>query len=94
MGRKKWTPSVEVFNSYPNNNWSDILEVLSEEMVFYPDAVLLRVENDPRVYLIEGTTKRWIKTADIFIQRGYKWQDIGLVNQTDLNFYQEGSAIE
>lgn len=46
-----------------------------------------------KVYVIEGNTKHWIKTADAFIKLGYKWNWVEKVEDYLLNDYKEGIAI-
>jgi len=93
-GQKKWIINPEVFNSY-NNKWTDILEVLPSEMDSYPTVTLIRLQGAPKVYLLEGTTKRWIKTTDAFNSLGYKWEDVDVINNsTELNAYREGDVLE
>lgn len=46
-----------------------------------------------KVYVIEGNTKRWIKTADVFFKLGYKWDWIEKVEGYLLNDYKEASVI-
>ncbi|KKS91976.1 MAG: hypothetical protein UV67_C0013G0001, partial [Parcubacteria group bacterium GW2011_GWC1_43_12] len=82
-----------VFNSY-SNRWDDIVEVSAEELNLYPSVNLLRVQGEEKVYLIENLTKRWIKTANIFVSKGYKWENINVVNKTEIDAYGEGSAVE
>ncbi len=93
-GLKHWIMNETIFNSYPANRWEDILEVLPAEINTYLSITLIRLQNDPRVYLLQGTTRQWIKTADIFNQRNYKWADIVNINETEFNSYSEGAAIE
>ncbi len=93
-GQKKWIINPEVFNSY-NNKWTDILEILPSEIDSYPTVTLMRLQGDSKVYLLEGITKRWIKTADAFNSLGYKWEDVDVINNsTELNAYQEGDTLE
>ncbi|MFZ2970291.1 MAG: fibronectin type III domain-containing protein [Minisyncoccia bacterium] len=49
--------------------------------------------SDYKVYVIEGNTKRWIKTADVFLKLGYKWNWIEKVEDYLLNDYKEAPAI-
>lgn len=46
-----------------------------------------------KVYVINGNTRRWIKTADIFLKLGYKWSWVEKVEDYLLNDYKEGIAI-
>ncbi|OGZ34075.1 MAG: hypothetical protein A2Y98_03315 [Candidatus Portnoybacteria bacterium RBG_19FT_COMBO_36_7] len=93
-GLKHWVINENIFNSYSANKWDDIIEVLPAEVNNYVSVTLIRLQNDPKVFLLQGTTRSWIKTADIFNQRGYKWGDVVNINQTEFNAYQEGTAIE
>jgi len=92
-GQKKWIINEAVFNAY-NNKWSDVMEVDKVEIDSYPTVNLARTANDPEVYLLENTLKRWIKTAQVFAQRNYQWDLIDVVLQSEIDQYQEGVAIE
>jgi len=46
-----------------------------------------------KVYVIEGNTKRWIKSANVFLKLGYKWSWIEKVEDSLLNDYKEKVAI-
>jgi hypothetical protein len=91
-GMVRHIPSPEVFNSY-GNNWEDIFEVSPEELRIYEPNSLIRAEGDYRVYLLENGKKRWIQTAEEFNVRGYNWNKIAPVNQTEIDFYQTGDSI-
>ena len=92
-GYKKWIRNTEIFNSY-NNKWDDIAVVSQKDLAAYPDINLIRVKGGERVYKLEGNTKIWIKTAEIFNKLGYDWGAIHTVNETEFDFYSEGSAID
>lgn len=92
-GFKKHIPSVEVFNSY-NNNWEDIVEISIDELDAYPDVVLIRSEDDYRVYKLENNQKRWVKTIQAFNRFGFNWGNVVIVNVTEINSYSEGNEIE
>jgi len=57
------------------------------------DGDLIRAEGTFGVYLVEGDYKRLIRSAEIFIAKGYKWEDIIVVSQTEMNIYPLGSAL-
>ena len=92
-GYKKWIRNIEIFNSY-DNNWDDVVLVSQKDLDIYPDVSLIRAKGGERVYKLEGSTKRWVKTAEIFNKLGYDWGAILTVNETEFNFYTEGSAID
>ncbi len=50
--------------------------------------------SDFKVYVISGTEKLWIKTAEIFSKLGYKWDWIQRVDSSILNEYKEGRSIK
>ncbi|MCK5413511.1 MAG: hypothetical protein KAI57_04025 [Candidatus Pacebacteria bacterium] len=54
---------------------------------------LLKSNNNSKVYLIEGSNKRWINSVDSFISNGYKWEDILIVTDYELSQYQKGEDI-
>jgi len=92
-GMIRHIPTAEIFESY-GNDWNDVFEISSEELGAYEKNILIRAEGDYKVYLLENNTKHWIKTAEIFNQRGYDWFKIAPVNQTEINYYQTGQVIE
>lgn len=59
--------------------------------VLYSSGTLIKSTDDPKVYLIENGSKRWVPNADIFIARGYKWTDIIVVPASDAATYPDGA---
>jgi len=57
------------------------------------NGVLIRAKGTPGVYLIEGEYKRSIKSAEIFLSRGYKWNDVLDVEPSILNNYPTASDV-
>jgi hypothetical protein len=86
-------PSPEVFNSYNDNKWEDIIEVSQTEINSYPINNLIRLENGIKVYKLENYTKRWITTAEVFNRLKYDWTEIAPANQIELDYYLERVAI-
>ncbi len=93
-GLKKWIRNEEIFRSYKNNKWENVVVVSPGDLEIYPDVSLIRHRDDKKVYRIEGNTKRWIKTAAAFTGLGYKWNEVLAINKTEFDFYAEGSPIE
>jgi len=92
-GLKRWIPTIEVFNSY-NNKWEDVVELESKDVNGYSNNDLIKLENEAKVYKLENSKKRWIETMEAFNKLGLDWNKIAPVNQTEFNFYPEGSVIE
>ena len=87
-GLKKWIRNLDIFNSY-GNQWEDVAVVPQKDLDIYPDADLIKLSGDARVYKLEGNTKRWIKNAETFNQLGYDWNKVHPINATEFNFYKE-----
>lgn len=85
-GLKRHIPNPESFNSY-SYKWEDIVEVSAVHLAGYKDAALMRALDDFKVYLLEGNTKQWIKTAQDFNSAGYDWNEVLDVNRTELESY-------
>jgi len=92
-GQIRHIPNPEIFNSYPNNKWEDILTVSQAEIDSYPISNLIRLESGTKVYKLENGKKRWITTAEAFNRLKYDWTKIAPTNQTELNYYPEGTVI-
>ena len=60
----------------------------------YPEGSLLRAIGDYKVYIIKGSYKRWIQTAEIYNHYGHlTWDDIIDVDASVLDQYQEAWLI-
>ena len=103
-GKKRWITSAPVFvlNGY---NWEDITVVTGLELELYPNGENIEANFDLKlngslargsgseVYLIEGNSKRWITSAPVFISNDYKWEDIVIVADSELNLYPNGKDV-
>jgi len=74
--------------------WSDIIPASKEEVFAYPlpsveiqSGNLIRAEGGPKIYLVDGSNLYWIKTAEDFNSRGYKWSDVKIVSEQKLAKY-------
>ena len=90
---KKPIPSIEVFNSY-NNQWSSVKAISKQQLDSILSINAIRLVGGSKVYLLENNAKRWVKTQDAFYRLGLDWNKIAQVNQTELNYYPEGSVVE
>jgi len=91
-GIRKHIPSVEIFNSY-NDKWEDVQIISQNEMNTYPVSNLIKLNNSPDIYLIEGTKKRRIPSIVVFNKYQYNWGYITTVNQTEFYYYQVGAEL-
>ena len=49
------------------------------------DGILVKTPNNPKVYLMENGTKRWIISEKVFLNNGWNWSDIKIVNSSILD---------
>lgn len=63
-----------------NSNNDDLSDCL-------PDGTLIKLPNDPRIFVIKDCKKQWVRTAEEFKNNGYKWSDIKETSSEVVNAY-------
>ena len=58
-----------------------------------PSGSILKSTESPKVYSIKNNKKKWIVDANAFISNGYKWENIVLVLQSELEVFEDGENI-
>jgi hypothetical protein len=99
--KKKEISSGQLLN-HLNYCWTKIIEISQEELNAYPtgkpalyqNGTLLRAENSGTVYLIEDNQKKEIKSLKIFESRNYRWQDVIIVSEKEINLYLLGAFLK
>mgnify|MGYP001600805616 FL=1 len=94
QGLKKKIISAAVFNSYAGNKWENIKTVSEGQLARHADVKAIKIQGNPKVYALDGTSKRWVATEAAFTQLGLSWNEVTTVNQTEFSAYTEGSPIE
>ncbi|MDD3006969.1 MAG: CAP domain-containing protein [Candidatus Pacebacteria bacterium] len=51
------------------------------------DPLLIKTEDSPKIYVIIEGKKKWVSTPEVFEQLGYKWVDVVVVTEADLDDY-------
>lgn len=92
VGYKRHIFNPDIFNSY-GLSWADVADINNTEFGFYPDCNLIRQYGEEKVYYIDGTTRRWIKTVEAFNTNAFNWEAIQIINETDMNHYTLGEDI-
>jgi len=90
--KKHWIPSPEIFKSY-GFKWEDIESVDYSEMLKYPQVTLIKSPLKTTVYTLKYGMKYPIYSAEVFIQKGYKWEDIITLSPEEVKFYPTGEMI-
>ncbi len=93
LDRKKKINSSKVNKSYTFNRKYTYITINDFDLKNYQNVSLIKTADDPTVYFIYGDVKRPISSWDVFIQRGWKAWEIGLVNQTDLDSYKTITSL-
>jgi uncharacterized protein YxeA len=101
VGTKKFKRlilSPHVFESYEHLSWDDVKDVSQSVIDEYTTSDLVRAEGDYKVYKLiadgDTGTKQWLNiTAEEFVNQGYDWDAIYIINATDRDAYSVGAEI-
>lgn len=99
-GQKRSFPSAAVYSSW-SNSWSDVVEVRAVDINSYSEGsqmqlrpgVLVRANDSPSVYLIDGSNRLPISSAQVYIDLGYSWSAIRVVSPSELEDYNVGDSV-
>ncbi len=99
-GKRRPVPGLAVFYAH-KFDWQNVLVVDPVEQdtfaagdpLIYPDGSLLSGP-DGKVYQIDDSKKRWIRSALDFMKAGYDWEDIITVAPQDLARHEYGSDVK
>lgn len=99
QGQRRHITSPAIFESR-GFKWENILQASEEELLAHPageslllsDNALIKGLN-PEVYLVKSQKRHWIKTAEVFLKLGFKWQNIITLPQSEINKYALGMVI-
>jgi len=58
-----------------------------------PNRELVKAEGDPKVYLIEDDTKKWIPSEDVFNSQKLDWSEITTLEEAELESYPTADAL-
>ena len=95
-------PSPDIFLAN-NFKWENVVSATEGEKsllnsaynfigsnITFPDGTLLKGKSSPTVYLMEYGQKTPFHTANEFLSRGYKWESILEINDSELNMVPNG----
>lgn len=85
-GLKKVYINETSYLSY-NNKWSDIKVIASDKLDEWSDIRLIKIKDGPGIYYIKGSKKALIVSPSDFINLGFDWGDIVVVNKIDFEQY-------
>lgn len=91
--QKRHIPTWQAFTDY-GFTLRDVVNVTLEEILAIGDNTLIKLDKDPRVWKIEGASRRLIPNPEIFNARRWRWTDIATVNPAEFQVYTEGSPLQ
>lgn len=86
-------PSPTVFISYPANFWGNVARLNHYDLEAYPNVKLIKLQNKPEVYLIDGTSKRHVASESVFKAHNFEWSEVVELNQTHFDSYDNGAEL-
>ena len=75
------------------NNYSFLISAKTVEKKTQSNGSLLKSTESPQIYSVENNKKRWITDVNAFISNGYKWENVVLVLQSELEVFGNGENI-
>ena len=95
-GKFRWISSLDAFEHY-GYTWKDVHIVpdgyLDKYDIGSPIHVLLKCQDSPHIYRLEGGKKRWIRDIDTFLAEGHVWEDVRFVSCDYLRDLPDGETI-
>jgi len=91
-----YTLNVQGWNNKIEEIDSSILENYPTGGVLYGkyfNTNVVKYQNNPKVYMIEGQYKRPIASPEVFLGLGYDWGDIEQSKKEDLDYYALGDEV-
>lgn len=91
---KRWIQTEQIFGFY-NFKWSDVIEVTSQTADSYTVSMLVRADNDYKVYEIgaDGKKHHLSMSGASFESSGRKWEAIFIINNLEKDSYKTGTVI-
>lgn len=94
---KRLILNPEIFNQYSHLTWEMIKDVDQSVIDRYSITDLIRVVDDDKIYKLYPNgdigEKRWITTADVFLDLGYDWDAVYNINSFERDFYVPGDDL-
>ena len=77
--RREWIPSPAAFAA-GGYQWGAVTDVptfvIDRIPAVLPEATLVRETGGSKIYVIEDGQRRWISTLELFVSRGFRWDQV------------------
>jgi len=74
-----------------SNNLNNILIKDSDRYQCLIDGTLVKLPDDPKIYVIINCKRYWVKTAEEFQRKGYNWGNVKIFSDEEINSIPENS---
>ncbi|MFH1187896.1 MAG: hypothetical protein V1688_03500 [bacterium] len=91
LNKKKPIPNEAIFLAY-ENKWKDIFIISQKDLDSYPDINLIKSANSSKIYELKDGVKKPIADQQELISNGYKWNEVVIVKDVELNYYPTKAA--
>jgi hypothetical protein len=78
-------PSTGAYDK--SDNYFSIIQM--DKNTCLPDGTLIKLPNNPKIYVIQNCKRKWIRTQEEFKRQGYKWENIQEKPSDVVNAYAE-----
>lgn len=92
INKKKFIPNEIIFLAY-GNKWEDIITISKKDLDSYSDINVIKSSSDPKIYELKDGVKNAILNPEEFTTKGYKWNEIVLVKDIELDYYPTKMAV-
>lgn len=96
---KRWLFGPQIFNAYGHLGFNKVKNISKVTLNNFDTSNLIRRFDDAKVYeltdFVPGVraVRRWIPTLEVFLQRGFDFDSVYIVNQIEFGLYPEGSSL-
>ncbi len=78
-GRREWIPSPAAFAA-GGYQWGAVIDVLAfvaaRIPAVLPEGTLVKETGGSKIYVIEDGNRHWISTLELFVSRGFQWDQV------------------
>ena len=92
-GRREWIPSPAAFAA-GGYQWGAVINVpafvVARIPAVLPEGTLVRATGGSKIYEIEDGKRHWISTLELFVSRGFQWDQVTEADEDFLRSIPEG----
>jgi len=104
-GMKRWIVDPDAFFAF-DFNWRNVRFVPDTLLESYPrgqnldkksafpNSMLVKLADDPKVYITDRSSRRWIKDPDTFNNLGLDWYSVNIISEEKMKKIREGTVME